>query len=147
MEYGLKVRKIGPKERSRRVGEALAAVHLDGFEDRWPSDLSGGERQRVALARAIVVEPRLLLLDEPLSSLDPVLRVELQRLICEVQRKFEITSIFVTHDSDEARAVADDIAVVLDGTVQQVGTPMEVFANPNSKEVASFLGEWLEPGS
>ena len=147
VEYGLKVRKIGAKERSRRVGEALAAVHLDGFEDRWPSDLSGGERQRVALARAIVVEPRLLLLDEPLSSLDPVLRVELQRLICEVQRKFEITSIFVTHDRDEARAVADDIAVVLDGTVQQVGTPMEVFANPNSKEVASFLGEWLEPGS
>lgn len=147
VEYGLKVRKVSAGERSRRVREALAAVQLDGFEDRWPSDLSGGERQRVALARAIVVEPRVLLLDEPLSSLDPVLRVDLQRLICEVQRKFEITSIFVTHDRDEARAVADEVAVILDGTVQQIGSPMEVFAKPSSTEVAAFLGEALEMDS
>ena len=139
--YGLKVRKVDAAERARRVGEALAAVHLDGFEERWPSDLSGGERQRVALARAIVVEPRVLLLDEPLSSLDPVLRVELQRLICDVQREFAITSIFVTHDRDEARAVADEVAVVLDGKVEQAGRPAEVFENPNSDRVAAFLGE------
>ena len=141
VEYGLKVRKVDSAERARRAKDALAAVHLDGFEDRWPSDLSGGERQRVALARAIVVEPRVLLLDEPLSSLDPVLRLELQRLICDVQRKFEITSIFVTHDRDEARAVADEVAVVLDGTVEQTGAPNEVFENPNSERVAAFLGE------
>ena len=147
VEYGLKVRKVATGERARRVSEALAAVHLDGFEDRWPSDLSGGERQRVALARAIVVEPRVLLLDEPLSSLDPILRVELQQLICEVQRKFEITSIFVTHDRGEARAVADDVAVILDGAVQQVGAPMEVFAHPGSPEVAAFLGESTELGA
>ena len=139
--YGLKVRKVDASERARRVERALAAVRLDGFEDRWPSDLSGGERQRVALARAIVVEPRVLLLDEPLSSLDPVLRSELQRLICDVQREFEITSIFVTHDRDEARAVADQVAVILDGKVEQIGTPAEVFTHPNSDRVAMFLGE------
>ncbi len=145
--YGLKVRKVSAGERSRRVGEALAAVHLDGFEDRWPGDLSGGERQRVALARAIVVEPRVLLLDEPLSSLDPMLRLELQRLICDVQREFEITSIFVTHDLDEARAVADDVAVILDGTVAQYGAPEDVFDDPNSDRVAAFLGQAPEVSS
>ena len=139
--YGLKIRKVGAAERTDRVSKALEAVRLDGFEDRWPGDLSGGERQRVALARAIVVEPRVLLLDEPLSSLDPVLRTELQQLICDVQQRFKITSIFVTHDRDEARVVADKVAVVLDGIVEQSGTPDELFENPNSPRVASFLGE------
>ena len=144
VEYGLKIRKVASAERQSRVSKALEAVRLDGFADRWPSDLSGGERQRVALARAIVVEPRVLLLDEPLSSLDPVLREELQRLICDVQREFAITSIFVTHDRDEARAVADEIAVVLNGSVEQVGSPAEVFAHPSSAPVAKFLGEDTE---
>jgi len=145
--YGLKIRKVDAAGRSRRVRVALRAVRLEGFEDRWPSDLSGGERQRVALARAIVVEPRVLLLDEPLSSLDPVLRGELQRLICDVQREFEITSIFVTHDREEARAVADQVAVILDGTVEQAGAPDDVFTNPASDRVAAFLGEAPGVGS
>ena len=141
VEYGLKIRKVDRSERRRRVASALAAVHLDGFDDRWPGDLSGGERQRVALARAIVVEPRVLLLDEPLSSLDPVLRVELQQLVCEVQRNFGITSIFVTHDRSESQNVADEVAVIFDGQVEQIGPVEEVFANPGSDRVAEFLGQ------
>ena len=101
VEYGLKIRKVASAERQSRVSKALEAVRLDGFADRWPSDLSGGERQRVALARAIVVEPRVLLLDEPLSSLDPVLREELQRLICDVQREFAICLLYTSDAADE----------------------------------------------
>jgi len=139
--YGLKIRKVSSAERHERTEAALSAVHLDRFADRWPADLSGGERQRVALARAIVIEPRVLLLDEPLSSLDPVLRSELQQLICEVQRERAITSIFVTHDRDEAHAVADEVAVMLNGRIQQVGSCQAVFADPCNDDVAHFLGE------
>ena len=140
VEFGLKVRKVNASETAERAERALAAVHLDGYRDRWPSELSGGERQRVALARAIVVEPKVLLLDEPLSSLDPVLRTELQQLICELQRSRGITSVFVTHDRDEARAVGDRVAVMLDGQVRQVGTPLDVFERPADSQVASFIG-------
>lgn len=138
--YGLKIRKVATAERKSRIDDALAAVHLDGYQDRWPDDLSGGERQRVALARAIVVEPRVLLLDEPLSSLDPVLRGELQQLICQVQRSRSITTIFVTHDREEALAVGDQLAIMLGGHVHQAGDPELVFANPVSDQVAQFLG-------
>ncbi len=138
--YGLKIRKVNADERAERTRQALAQVHLDGYGDRWPGDLSGGERQRVALARAIVVEPRVLLLDEPLSSLDPVLRGDLQQLVCEVQRALGITSIFVTHDRDEAHAVADTIAVMMRGKVQQIGPAADVLENPATDDVATFLG-------
>jgi len=140
VEYGLKIRKVPAAERDARTRSALDAVQLGSYGDRWPEDLSGGERQRVALARAIVVEPRVLLLDEPLSSLDPVLRAELQQLVRSVQRERSITSIFVTHDRDEAHAVADQVAVMVDGSVVQVGSPAEVFAQPCSDAVAHFLG-------
>ena len=138
--YGLKIRKVASTARAERTEQALAAVQLEGYQDRWPDELSGGERQRVALARSIVVEPRVLLLDEPLSSLDPVLRAELQQLICRVQRMRTITSVFVTHDRDEARAVGDQVAVMLNGEIRQVGTPDHVFANPASEDLATFLG-------
>lgn len=147
VEYGLRVRKVAAAERTRRANEALAAVHLDGYQDRWPSELSGGERQRVALARAIVVEPRMLLLDEPLSSLDPGLRVELQQLICRIQRELNITSVFVTHDRDEARAVGDRVAVMIDGHVRQIGTPASVFETPLDNAVASFIGHEISVAS
>ncbi len=140
VEYGLKVRKVPALERSVRADQALAAVHLDGYRDRWPSELSGGERQRVALARAIVVEPRVLLLDEPLSSLDPGLRTELQQLVCRIQRERKITSVFVTHDRDEARSVGDQVAVMLNGQVRQVGAPADVFERPIDDHVAEFVG-------
>ena len=140
VEYGLKVRKVSASERRERADRALAAVQLDGYRDRWPSDLSGGERQRVALARAIVVEPKMLLLDEPLSSLDPVLRLELQELICRLQRDLGMTSVFVTHDRDEARAVGDLVAVMLGGQVRHLGPPAEVFEHPADEEVAQFVG-------
>ena len=140
VEYGLRVRKVPSSERAAKVRYAIAAVQLDGLEDRWPSELSGGQRQRVALARAIVVEPSVLLLDEPLSSLDPQLRESLRETICALQRDLSITSVFVTHDRDEACAVADDLAVMLDGQIRQVGSPDDVFANPIDGEVAEFLG-------
>lgn len=145
VEYGLKIRKVPTTERSERTHAALDAVQLGPYADRWPDDLSGGERQRVALARAIVVEPRTLLLDEPLSSLDPVLRSDLQQLVRSVQRDRQITSVFVTHDREEAVAVADQIAVMLDGRVMQVGSPREVFAHPASDAVAHFLGSTPVP--
>ena len=140
VEYGLKIRKVAPDERASRTEQALAAVQLGGFSHRWPSELSGGERQRVALARALVIEPRVLLLDEPLSSLDPVLRAELQQLVCDLQQTRAITSIFVTHDRDEAMAVGDQVAVMLAGQVRQVGSPADVFAHPATEGVARFLG-------
>jgi ABC-type Fe3+/spermidine/putrescine transport system ATPase subunit len=140
VEYGLTVRKVPAAERTPRVHAALEAVQLPGMGDRWPDQLSGGQRQRVALARAIVVEPKVLLLDEPLSSIDPQLRVDLQQTICRVQRDRAITSVFVTHDRDEARAVADDLAVMLDGRIRQIGDPADVFANPIDDQVAAFLG-------
>ncbi len=142
--YGLKVNKsmskIAKSERPALVARALQAVHLGGFERRWPGDLSGGQQQRVALARSIVVEPKVLLLDEPLSSLDPELRVEVRDTIRDVQRSAQITTLMVTHDRDDALAVADRVAVVLDGTLRQVGEPQQVFAEPVDEETARFLG-------
>lgn len=138
--YGLKLRRVARAERATRVNQALSLVHLDGFGDRWPDDLSGGQRQRVALARAIIVEPRLLLLDEPLSSLDRELRAELRDTICSLQRATGITTVLVTHDQDEAHEMADLVAVMIDGRVRQVGPPDEVFESPADDAVARFLG-------
>lgn len=138
--YGLRLRRVAKAERRERVAEALASVRLDGFEDRWPDELSGGQRQRVALARAIVVKPKLLLLDEPLSSLDRELRLELRSTICELQQATGITTVIVTHDQDEARAMADHVAIMIDGAVRQTGPADEVFPNPADADVAGFLG-------
>jgi len=138
--FGLRVRRVSTPETRRRVGEALASVQLGGFEDHWPDEISGGQQQRVALARALVVRPRLLLLDEPLASLDPDLRQELAQLVCEIQRSQCITTIMVTHDQREAAAMADRVALMISGQVRQIGSPAELSEHPSSPAVAQFVG-------
>jgi ABC-type Fe3+/spermidine/putrescine transport system ATPase subunit len=140
LEFGLRIRKVDRSRRQTRIGDALAAVQLAGFENRWPDELSGGQQQRVALARALVVEPELLLLDEPLNSLEPGLRAELRDTISHVQRAAGITTVFVTHDQTEAVALADRIALLIDGRIRQVGAPADFFDRPADAEVARFFG-------
>src|SRR4051794_36055066 len=138
--YGLKVRKVAKAERGERVEEALALVRLEGFGDRRPSQLSGGQRQRVALARALVNRPRVLLLDEPLGALDLKLRQQLQVELKRIQSEVGITFVYVTHDQDEALTMSDRIAVMDGGRVLQVGTPRDVYEEPESRFVAGFVG-------
>lgn len=139
--YGLKVRKLPRSEIERRVREALRLVRLEVFEKRLPMQLSGGQQQRVALARAIAVHPDLLLLDEPLSNLDAKLRAEMRGELKALQRKLEVTTVYVTHDQKEALAMADRVAVMRDGQIVQVGIPTELYRKPNSRFVAEFLGD------
>nr|VFJ92696.1 MAG: iron(III) transport system ATP-binding protein [Candidatus Kentron sp. LFY] len=138
--FGLEERKLPRNEIKRRVDEALELVGLDDYAARRPNQLSGGQQQRVALARTIVIEPRVLLLDEPLSNLDAGLRVHMRQELRELQRKLSLTTIFVTHDQEEANTTSDRIAVLEDGVVQQVGTPMELYGRPENLFVAQFLG-------
>jgi len=138
--FGLRVRRVSTPETRRRVGEALASVQLGGFEDHWPDEISGGQQQRVALARALVVRPRLLLLDEPLASLDSDLRQELAQLVCEIQRTQRITTIMVTHDQREAAAMADRVALMISGQVRQIGSPADLSENPTCAAAARFVG-------
>ncbi|GAA2584750.1 ABC transporter ATP-binding protein [Dactylosporangium fulvum] len=138
--YGLKVRKVSRADASRRVAEALAQVHLDGYGSRRIEELSGGQQQRVALARALVIRPRMLLLDEPLSNLDAKLREETRTEIRRIQRDAGTTAIYVTHDQAEAMAMSDRIAVMQAGRVQQIGTPREVYHQPANAFVARFIG-------
>lgn len=138
--FGLEEKRIGRDEISRRVDAALNLVGLGGLGARRPSQLSGGQQQRVALARTIVVEPKLLLLDEPLSNLDAKLRVQVRRELRELQQRLGLTTIFVTHDQEEANTVCDRIAVMNDGIIQQVGTPKELYEQPANLFVANFLG-------
>lgn len=137
--FGLQIRKVTKADRRRRVAEALELVQLPDFGPRWPNELSGGQRQRVALARALVVEPKLLLLDEPLSSLDQQLRAELGQAICEIQRRVGITTVMVTHDQSEAHAMADRAAVMVEGTIRQTGSPVEIASAPIDPTVARLL--------
>ncbi len=142
--YGLKVRprKTRPskEEISKKVNELLALVKLDNLADRYPSQLSGGQRQRVALARALAVEPKVLLLDEPFGALDAKVRKELRRWLRKLHNEFHVTSIFVTHDQEEALDVANRIIVMNNGKIEQIGTPEEVYEQPNSPFVYDFLG-------
>ena len=138
--FGLEERKIPARDVAGRVDQALGLVGLREFADRRPSQLSGGQQQRVALARTIVIEPRVLLLDEPLSNLDANLREQMRRDILELQRELQLTTIFVTHDQEEANTISDRIAVLNDGIIQQVGAPMELYDNPANRFVADFLG-------
>ena len=138
--YGLKVRKVPKEEIKDRVREALEMVKLAGMEDRFPNQLSGGQQQRVALARVLVINPALLLLDEPLSNLDAKLRVEMREEIKELQKRLKITTIYVTHDQEEAMTVADRIAIQNQGTIMQVGTPYEIYNKPNDSFIATFMG-------
>ena len=138
--YGLRVRGVNAKDRAAKANDALAMVRLDGYGDRNPSQLSGGQRQRVALARALVVEPKVLLLDEPLGALDLKLREQMQVELKDIQRRLGITFIFVTHDQEEALTLSDRIAVFNDGGIVQLGTAEEVYRSPGTPFVANFVG-------
>jgi spermidine/putrescine transport system ATP-binding protein len=138
--YGLKMSNVEGGERARRVAEALELVKLDGYGVRMPDQLSGGQRQRVALARALVNRPRVLLLDEPLSALDAKLRDQMRSELTSLQEKVGITFIMVTHDQDEALAIATRCAVMNRGLLQQVATPSDLYEFPNSRFVADFVG-------
>jgi iron(III) transport system ATP-binding protein len=138
--YGLKFRAVPRAEWLRRLRAALALVRLEGFADRYPGELSGGQQQRVALARALVVEPAILLLDEPLSNLDANLREEMRFEIRRLHEALQITTVYVTHDQAEAMVTSDRIAVMQAGGVEQVGTPLEVYERPATAFVAGFIG-------
>ncbi|UCH57188.1 MAG: ABC transporter ATP-binding protein, partial [Candidatus Bathyarchaeota archaeon] len=139
--FGLNFRKdVGREERERRVQETLKLVGLEGLERRFPSQLSGGQQQRVALARALVIEPRVLLLDEPLSNLDAKLRVQMRTEIKRIQKRLGITAIYVTHDQEEALSISDEIAIINLGAVQQIGTPRSIYEDPDNSFVAGFIG-------
>ncbi|MEX0339237.1 MAG: ABC transporter ATP-binding protein [Arenibacterium sp.] len=139
--FGLRVRKVGASEERRRIAEALELVQLGDLGDRKPHQLSGGQRQRVALARAIVTNPRVLLLDEPLSALDKSLRVDMQFELKRIQREIGITTIFVTHDQEEALTLSDKIGILRDGQIVQAGAPRDVYHAPVDVFTAAFLGE------
>ena len=138
--FGLSIRKRPKDEVKARVRELLELVHLENFADRYPAQLSGGQRQRMALARALAVEPKVLLLDEPFGALDAQVRKELRAWLRRLHDEVHVTTVFVTHDQEEAMEVADDIVVVADGEVKQVGSPDELYEKPASDFVMSFLG-------
>jgi putative spermidine/putrescine transport system ATP-binding protein len=144
--YGLAARGVRGAERARRVQSALARVRLDAFAARYPDALSGGQKQRVGLARAMVIEPDLLLMDEPLSNLDALLRIEMRREIRLMQRELGITTLYVTHDQEEALAISDRIAVMRHGRMLQIAPPEEVFEAPAHAFVADFIGgcNWFD---
>ncbi|MFB7251063.1 ABC transporter ATP-binding protein [Microbacterium sp. NPDC056234] len=138
--FGLRRRGVGKAASARRALDALALVGLDGFSDRYPHELSGGQQQRVALARALVTEPKVLLLDEPLSALDAKVRVQLRDEIRRIQLRLGITTVFVTHDQEEALAVSDRIAVMNAGRIEQIGSPEQLYTTPATAGVAAFVG-------
>jgi putative spermidine/putrescine transport system ATP-binding protein len=140
VEFGLRMRRIGTGERRGRAAEALDMVGLGHLGKRFAHQLSGGQQQRVALARALVTRPRVLLLDEPLSALDAKVRVQLRDEIRRIQSELGITTVFVTHDQEEALAVADRVAVMRDGRIEQIGTPEELYTTPSTAFVADFVG-------
>jgi len=138
--FGLKPRKVPQAEVRTRVAEALDAVHLGALAERLPAAMSGGQQQRIGLARAMVINPRLLLMDEPLSNLDAKLRIELREEIRDIQKRVDIATIYVTHDQEEALAISDRICVMSAGHIEQIGTPQEIYGNPQTLFVANFVG-------
>ncbi len=144
--YGLDVRAVTEAEKKRRVAEALDIVQMEPYAGRSPNQLSGGQQQRVALARALVIKPDVLLLDEPLSNLDAMLRLEMREEIRRIHAQTRITTIYVTHDQKEALSLASRMAVLRDGRVEQIGDPRAVYRSPANRFVADFIGEtnWLE---
>jgi iron(III) transport system ATP-binding protein len=139
--FGLEERKVTRDEVTRGVAEALASVRMAEYAARRPNQLSGGQQQRVALARALVIRPRCLLLDEPLSNLDARLRLEMRMEIRRVCKEFQLTTVYVTHDQKEALSIADRMAILESGHILQVGTPREVYKRPTCRTVANFIGE------
>ena len=138
--FGLRVRGVGHEETARRTGRALEMVRLAGLADRYPKQLSGGQQQRVALARALVYEPRVLLLDEPLSNLDAKLRIEMRSEIRNLQRELGLTALYVTHDQEEALSISDRVMVMNQGRVEQISAPWDLYNRPRTLFVASFVG-------
>lgn len=139
--FGLKVRGVGRQERVQKVKTLVGLLKMEGFEGRYPRELSGGQKQRVAIARALATQPNVLLLDEPFSSLDTHLRHAMRSMISDIQRKLGITTILVTHDTEEALMVSDRVAVLLEGEVAQYGTPRQVYRRPASRSIADFFGD------
>ena len=139
--FGLRVQKADKKKIDERVRELIKLIGLEGLEKRYPSQLSGGQRQRVAFARALAPNPQLLLLDEPFAAIDAKVRKELRSWLREMIEKLGVTSIFVTHDQDEAIEVADEIIITNKGRIEQTGTPIEIYHNPKTAFTASFFGE------
>jgi len=139
--YGLRIRKLPPSLIREKIHWALELVNLPGVEEKLPDQLSGGEQQRIAIARALVIDPRLLLLDEPLSNLDAKLRIALRKQIREIQRRLALTVIYVTHDQEEALEISDRIAVMNQGRVLQIGRPEEIYEEPADGFVADFVGK------
>jgi len=139
--FGLQVRKRPKAEVAARVDELIRLVHLEGFANRYPAQLSGGQRQRMALARALAVEPRVLLLDEPFGALDATVRKELREWLRRLHDEVHVTTIFVTHDQEEAMDVAEQIVVMRDGHVEQAGSPVELYEHPATEFVMGFVGE------
>lgn len=140
VSYGLEIKRVPKAERQRRVQRALEMVHLEEFGKRYPAQLSGGQQQRLAIARTIVLEPSLLLLDEPLSNLDANLRNEMRIEIKRIHTEFGLTTVYVTHDQAEAMSLSDKVVVMRLGRIEQVGTPQEIYNRPNSLYVAGFMG-------
>ncbi len=138
--FGLKNRKMSKEKIDELVSNMLNVMQIYEYKDRMPEKLSGGQQQRVALARAVVIEPNVLLMDEPLSNLDAKLRVEMRTAIKEIQQKIGITTVYVTHDQEEAMSVSDRIAVMRDGVIEHIGTPQNIYQRPNNKFVATFIG-------
>lgn len=147
--FGLKARKLPQSQIKSRVTEALYAVRLEKMAERLPAAMSGGQQQRIGLARAMVINPRLLLMDEPLSNLDAKLRIELREEIRDIQKQVGIATIYVTHDQEEALAISDRICVMSAGKIEQVGTPQEIYGDPQTRFVAGFVGtlNTLTPGA
>ncbi len=139
--YGLKVQKLSKQEVLARTGKVIELMQLNGMETRFPNQLSGGQQQRVALARAIVIEPRVLLFDEPLSNLDAKLREHMRDELRSLQKRLGITSLYVTHDQSEAMAISDRVVIMKDGDLMQVGSPQDIYEYPNCKFVAHFIGK------
>jgi spermidine/putrescine ABC transporter ATP-binding subunit len=138
--FGLRMKKEPKSDIERKVNDALKLLHLSGFEDRYPNQLSGGQQQRVALARALVTNPSVLLLDEPLAALDKKLREEMQIELRGLQKRFGITTVFVTHDQEEALTMADRIAILNLGRIEQVGSPSQIYERPANRFVSDFIG-------
>jgi putative spermidine/putrescine transport system ATP-binding protein len=141
LAFGLEMRKIAKPEMLSRIAEVLDMVQLGGYSDRYPNQLSGGQQQRVALARALVIEPKILLLDEPLANLDAKLREEMRVFIRDLQRSVGITTVYVTHDQAEAMTMSDRVVVMFGGRIAQIGAPSDIYERPENPEVAQFVGQ------
>jgi putative spermidine/putrescine transport system ATP-binding protein len=139
--YGLRIARKSRSEIAARVREMLALIHMENFGERYPSQLSGGQQQRVALARALAFQPQVLLLDEPLSALDAKIRVELRVEIRRIQQQLGITTIYVTHDQEEALSLSDRVVVMSHGRIEQIGVPLDIYNRPSTEFVASFVGQ------